>query len=263
MELYHYYPGIHPVVINIPHGGTQVLPSLLHRFTPGTETLPDTDWHVERLYAFARDMGVHLLSSLNTRYMVDLNRNKLAETLYPGQFNTEVVPLHRFDGQPIYKKGMEPDAMEVQERLSAYWQPYHNKLQKVLAACIEKHGKVALLDAHSIKSEISTLFEGVLPTLSIGTANGESAAADLTEKILGVCEASPYSTVLNGRFKGGYITRHYGKPDLGCHVVQLEMAQKDYMHENASFDYSHEKSAEMQRLVLKPIVEKMIMWANG
>ncbi|MBM3617980.1 MAG: N-formylglutamate deformylase [Alphaproteobacteria bacterium] len=261
MELYHYYPGTTPVIVNIPHAGTHVPPQLKARFTPEAQSLPDTDWHVERLYAFVRDTGAHLLVAQNSRYMVDLNRNKAAETLYPGQFNTEVVPLHTFDGKPIYLKGEEPDAREVQERIAAYWQPYHNKLQKVLAGTIEKYGRAVLLDAHSIRSEVPQLFEGVLPSLSIGTSGGETAAADLTEKVLGVCEASPYSTVLNGRFKGGYITRNYGKPDIGSHVIQLEMAQKDYMHEGEPFEYAPAKAAQMQRLVLKPLVEKLIHWA--
>lgn len=263
MESYRYYPGTQPVVINVPHGGTHIPPQIKDRFTAEAQPLPDTDWHVERLYAFARDLGVHLLVSTNSRYLVDLNRNKAPETLYPGQFNTDVVPLHTFDGQPIYQAGQEPDAREIQERVSGYWQPYHNKLQRVLQHVIEQHGQVVLLDAHSIRSEISTLFEGTLPTLNIGTAGGQSAAADLTEKALQICEASPYPTVLNGRFKGGYITRHYGKPELGCHVVQLEMAQKDYMHEGPPFDYAHDKASEMQRLVLKPLVERLIAWAKS
>lgn len=262
MELYRYYPGTIPVVINVPHSGTDILPQIRERMTPEALLLPDTDWHVEQLYLFARELGVHMLVSTNSRYLVDLNRNKAPETLYPGQFNTDVVPLHTFDKQPIYRPGAEPDAREIQERISAYWQPYHNKLQKVLQHCIEQHGQVLLLDAHSIRSEIDSLFEGILPTLNIGTASGISAAADLTEKIMQICEQSPYPAVLNGRFKGGYITRHYGKPELGCHVIQLEMAQKDYMQEGPPFAYAYDKAAEMQQQVLKPLVEKLIHWVG-
>lgn len=262
MELYHYYPGIYPVVVNVPHAGTQIPPLLGDRFTPEARRFPDTDWHVDKLYNFARDMGAHLLVSMNSRYVVDLNRNKQPEKLYPGCFNTEVVPQKTFDEQPIYNKGDEPDSLELQERISAYWQPYHNKLMKVLQHCIEQHGKVAMLDAHSIKSRVPSLFEGELPVLNIGTANGESAAADLVEKVMRVCEDAPYPSVLNGRFKGGFITRNYGRPDAGCHVIQLEMAQHAYMHEEPPYDYAHDKASDMQERVLRPLLQTMIDWAG-
>lgn len=250
------------MVVNVPHAGTQIPPLLGDRFSAEGQLMPDTDWHVDQLYNFARDMGVHLLVSMNSRYVVDLNRNKQPETLYPGSYNTEVIPQLTFDKKPIYNKGDEPDALELQERISAYWQPYHNKLMKVLQHNIEQYGKVVLLDAHSIKSRVPTLFEGELPTLSIGTVNGESAAADLVEKAMRICENSPYSAVLNGRFKGGYITRNYGKPDAGCHAIQLEMAQHAYMHEAPPYEYSHEKASEMQRLVLAPLLQALVDWTK-
>lgn len=263
MELYRYYPGLHPVVVNVPHAGTQIPPLLGDRFTREAQTLPDTDWHVDRLYNFARDMGVHLLVSMNSRYVVDLNRNKQPETLYPGCFNTDVIPQYTFDQKPIYNKGDAPDKLELQERISAYWQPYHNKLMKVLQHCIERHGKVVLLDAHSIKSKVPSLFEGELPVLNIGTAHGESAAADLVEKVMHVCRESPYSSVLNGRFKGGYITRNYGRPNAGCHAIQLEMAQHAYMEETPPYDYSHEKARAMRQSVLEPLLQTLVRWAGS
>lgn len=263
MELYHYYPGIHPVVVNVPHAGTQIPPLLGDRFSREGALLSDTDWYVDQLYNFARDMGVHLLVSMNSRYVVDLNRNKQPETLYPGCFNTEVVPQKTFDEHPIYNKGDEPDSLELQERISAYWQPYHNKLMKVLQHCIEQHGKVVLLDAHSIKSHVPSLFDGELPVLNIGTSNGESAAADLVEKVMRVCEEAPYSSVLNGRFKGGYITRNYGRPDAGCHAIQLEMAQHAYMNETPPYEYSHEKAGDMQSRVLKPLLQTLVDWTHN
>lgn len=262
MELYRYYPGLYPVVVNVPHAGTQIPPLMGERLTREAVTLPDTDWYVDKLYNFARDMHVHLLVAMNSRYVVDLNRNKQPETLYPGSFNTEVVPQLTFHQQPIYKKGGEPDARELQERISAYWQPYHNKLLRILQFCIQRHGKVILLDAHSIRSQMPALFEGELPVLNVGTAGGTSAAAQLVEKVMRVCEESPHSSVLNGRFKGGYITRVYGKPDAGCHVIQLEMTQRAYMNEVAPFEYSHEKAADMQRKVLVPLLQTLIDWAG-
>lgn len=262
MELYRYYPGIYPVVVNVPHAGTQIPPMLRDRLTHEASLLPDTDWFVDKLYNFARDKHVHLLTAQNSRYVVDLNRNKFEETLYPGAFNTEVIPTKTFDKHPIYLKGEAPDKQESTERISAYWQPYHNKLLRILQFCIERHGRVVLLDAHSIKSEVPSLFEGTLPDLNLGTASGVSCAAELADKLFQVCDASNHSTVLNGRFKGGFITRNYGQPDAGCHVIQLEMAQKCYMNETAPFDYSHEKAAFIQRDVLSPLIDTMIQWVS-
>lgn len=262
MELYRYYPGTFPVVVNVPHAGTQIPPMLGDRLTRDAVTLPDTDWYVDKLYNFARDMHVHLLVSQNSRYVVDLNRNKHPETLYPGSFNTDVVPRFTFDEKPIYNKGDEPDSLELQERISAYWQPYHNKLLRILQFCIERYGKVVLLDAHSIRSHVPNLFEGELPVLNLGTANNTTADAGLIEKAMTVLEASNYSSVLNGRFKGGFITRNYGIPDAGCHVLQLEMAQRAYMSEEMPYDYSHEKAADMQRQVLQPLIKTLIEWTE-
>lgn len=263
MELYRYYPGSHPVVVNVPHAGTQVPPPLASRFTADATPLADTDWYVDKLYHFARDMGVHLLIATQSRYVVDLNRNKEPETLYPGNFNTDVVPQFTFDQKPVYQKGEEPDALELKERIAAYWQPYHNKLNRVLQHCIEQHGKVVMLDAHSIMSQVPSLFEGELPVLNLGTAGGFSASAELVEKTMRLFEGSPYSAVLNGRFKGGYITRHYGHPASGSHVLQLEMAQRAYMHEGEGHEYAHDKAHEMQEQVLKPLLQSLIDWANS
>lgn len=262
MELYRYYPGIYPVVVNVPHAGTQLPPLLADRLTREAVTLPDTDWYVDKLYNFARDMHVHLLVAMNSRYVVDLNRNKRPETLYPGSFNTDVIPSLTFDEQPIYKKGDEPGSLELQERIAAYWQPYHNKLLRILQFCIERYGKVILLDAHSIRSQVPSLFEGELPVLNLGTASGTTASADLVGRVMHILEESHYTSTLNGRFKGGFITRNYGKPEAGCHVLQLEMAQRAYMNENVPFDYSHEKAAEMHRDVLVPLIKCLIDWTQ-
>lgn len=262
MELYRYYPGLYPVVVNVPHAGTQIPPHLKSRFTDTAAHLPDTDWYVDRLYNFTRDMGIHLLVAANSRYVVDLNRNREEEVLYPGCFNTSVLPMQTFTKEPIYREGREPSTRESQERISAYWQPYHNKLLRILRFCIERYGKVVLFDAHSIKSEVPSLFDGQLPALNIGTAGGNSANTELTDKVFHLCQSSSYSSTLNGRFKGGYITRTYGKPAAGCHVIQLEMTQQCYMSETAPYDYSHEKAADMQRQVLHPLMETLIDWAQ-
>lgn len=262
MDLYHYYPGTVPVVVNIPHAGVHVPPSLRERFTPEAAYIPDTDWHVERLYNFVQGMHIHLVVATHSRYVVDLNRNKISETLYPGSYNTGVIPTHSFDKAPIYKEGQEPDTQEIQERIATYWQPYHNQLQRVLQDCITKHGRVVLFDAHSIKSQVPSLFEGELPDLNIGTADGLSADKALTEKVFALCGNSKYSAVVNGRFKGGFITRHYGKPESNCHAIQLELVQKNYMNEAQPYDYAPDKALELERSVLRPLMSALARWAK-
>jgi N-formylglutamate deformylase len=245
--LYRYTPGHVPVLVNMPHTATHVPPALLERFTGEAKRLPDTDWHIDRLYGFARELGVHLLMPTHSRYVVDLNRAPDNASLYPGTFNTGICPATLFDGTPVYQNGMEPDEKEIEQRIADYWHPYHRKLRAVIEELKARHGKVVVFDAHSICSQVPTLFEGVLPDLNIGTADGVSADAALCGKLLACAKQSPYSSVYNGRFKGGYITRHYGNPPQGIHAVQLELAQKNYMQEAYPFAYDEAKAEQLQR----------------
>lgn len=250
MDPYRYFPGTVPVILSIPHTGTYVPEAILERFTAEAKQLPDTDWHVEKLYAFAREMGVHVLTATHSRYVADLNRAPDNSSLYPGRFTTGLCPLTLFDGTPIYQKGMElDDDKEIRARTENYWQPYHTKLFSLISELKAKHRKIIVFDAHSIRSEVPTLFSGSLPDLNIGTADGVSADAALAEKLFAVCKQSPYSAVLNGRFKGGYITRHYGNPKDGIHAVQLELAQKNYMEEQSPFAYEPVKAAKLQAVL--------------
>lgn len=259
MKPYHYFPGRVPVILSIPHMGTEVPDEILNRFTANARHLPDTDWHLDRLYSFAQEFGVHILMANYSRYVIDLNRAPNGESLYPGKFTTGLCPLTLFDGTPIYQAGMEPDENEIQQRIQKYWQPYHDKLQSLIDEM--KTQRIVVFDAHSIGSRIPLLFEGVLPSLNIGTADGASAHLELTEKILQHCENSDYSTVCNGRFKGGYITRHYGNPSLGVDAVQLELTQKNYMQENYPFAYEEDKARELQ-VVLHGIISLLIDWVK-
>ncbi len=245
-EPYIYLAGKVPVLVSIPHVATHVPGNIRERFTEPARMLPDTDWHVERLYAFARQLGVHMIVATHSRYVVDLNRSKDNASLYPGKFTTGLCPLMLFDGTSVYRQGEEPDAEEIEQRVLQYWQPYHDKLQSVLDTLREKHGKIILFDAHSIRSQVSMLFEGVLPDLNIGTADGASADAGLSERLVAQAKRSRYSVAYNGRFKGGYITRHYGNPAQGVHAVQLELAQKHYMAEDYPFTYDEIKARELQ-----------------
>ncbi len=249
MEPYRYFPGSKPVLISIPHMGTHVPPEILERFTDAAKRLPDTDWHLDILYEFARDLGVHLLMATHSRYVIDLNRAPDNASLYPGRFTTGLCPTTLFDGSPLYLRGQELLEEETAQRLEKYWRPYHDKLQEVLAG----FGNGILFDAHSIASQVPTLFEGILPDLNLGTADGTAASAELAAKLLQIGKMSDYSVVLNGRFKGGYITRSYGRPEKGIQAVQLELAQKNYMQEDYPFAYDAVKAGKLQKILQKMI----------
>lgn len=266
MELYHYFPGTLPVLINVPHSGTYVPDDMLERFTPPAKQLRDTDWHVDRLYDFARALGVHMLVATHSRYVIDLNRDPGGESLYPGKFTTGLCPTVLFDKTPIYNQGQEPADAEVTQRTGEYWQPYHDKLQTILDGLkqkqADKNGRVVLFDAHSIASQVPLFFEGRLPDLNLGSADGASADAALMNTLLSVAQNSPYSSVLNGRFKGGYITRHYGRPDDGVHGVQLELSQVNYMEETYPFTYLNTKARHLQG-VLHEMVTTICEWVSA
>lgn len=251
MEPYRYFPGRIPLIVSIPHAGTYVPEGILERFTPAAKQLPDTDWHGEQLYAFAREMGAHMLVATHSRYVVDVNRGADNASLYPGKFTTGICPTTLFDGSPLYQAGREPDEKEIRERIKTYWQPYHDKLESFIQS---QAGRVIVFDAHSIKSEVSTLFDGTLPDLNLGTADGATIDAAIADKLIACCQKSLYSSVYNGRFKGGYITRNYGEPEANIHTVQLELAQKNYMQEAPPFAYDEAKAGRLQ-VVLKELLE--------
>jgi len=231
----------------MPHVGTYVPPELAKRFTPEAREVPDTDWHLERLYAFAETLGASLLIATHSRYVMDLNRPPDNQNLYPGQDTTGLCPVDMFDKTPVYAVGQSPDNIEINIRRDAFWLPYHQQLQAELARLKALHGSVVLWDAHSIRSVLPRFFEGKLPDLNLGTAGGESCDLSLADTLLNICKVEKtYTAVLNGRFKGGYITRAYGRPADGVHAVQLEMAQCTYMQETKPFDYRSDQAAEIQ-----------------
>lgn len=239
--------GTRPLLISMPHVGTHVPPGLAARFTPVAREVHDTDWHLERLYDFAQDLGASVLVATHSRYVVDLNRPPDNENLYPGQDTTGLCPVDTFDKTPLYADGDVPDEAEISARRDAIWQPYHQQLQTELDRLKAVHGGVVLWDAHSIRSVVPRFFEGQLPDLNLGTANGASCDPGLAQTLLGIGQAaSGYQAVLNGRFKGGYITRQYGRPQNSVHAVQLEMTQRCYMQETMPFDYLPEPAAQVQ-----------------
>lgn len=258
-----FHQGSVPLLISIPHGGVYVPPLLAERFGPEARAVPDTDWHLERLYAFAKDMGASILAATHSRYVIDLNRPPDGASLYPGQNVTGLCPVDTFDETPLYPRGDVPDDAEIAARREAIWQPYHAQLRTELERIRSLHGVAVLWDAHSIRSVLPRFFEGTLPDLNLGTADGASCDPALAQELLRIAETSPgYTAVLNGRFKGGHITRHYGNPARNIHAVQLEMTQCCYMQEAPPFTYLPERAAQVQPH-LRRMLEAVLAFADG
>lgn len=261
-ETYSFLPGASPLLISIPHCGTKVPDHLAARMTPAALVLADTDWHVHRLYDFAPALGAHMLIADFSRYVVDLNRDPAGGELYPGLENTPIVPLDTFDRLPLYRPGQEPDATETQRRIDLYWKPYHARIDAELARIKAQHGAAVLFDAHSIRSRLPRFFKGRLTDLNLGTAKGASADGKLAQELLAICQTVPDATsVLDGRFTGGYITRRYGRPADRIDAVQLEMTWALYMDENPPYRFRPER-AETLRPALQRLIETLIGWAG-
>jgi N-formylglutamate deformylase len=249
MDLFTLHRGDAPLLVSLPHDGSHIPPALAARMEPASRTAPDTDWHVSRLYAFARELGASVLAATHSRYVVDLNRPPDDVSLYPGQNTTGLCPVTRFDGEPVYLPGQAPGEAEVQERVATYWQPYHQALAQELSRLRAHHGRVLLWEGHSIRSVVPFLFEGRLPDLNVGTAAGASCPAAMQARIEAELSAQhDYTWVANGRFKGGYITRHHGRPADGVDAVQLELAQLNYMDEDG-VAYDEARASRLQGLL--------------
>ena len=240
-----------PLLISLPHDGTHLPGDLAERLQPAARRAPDTDWHVARLYEpLARELGASVIKPVASRYVVDLNRPADGHALYPGRRETGLVPTIGFDGQPLYLEGQEPDADDVHQRVDIWWRPYHQALAGELARLQAEHGRAVLWDGHSIRSRVPMLFEGRLPDFNLGTADGASCSSELQWRLTNVLEAQRrYDFVVNGRFKGGHITRHYGHPADGVQAVQLELAQCQYMDEE-SFAWEEGKAKQVQETIL-------------
>jgi N-formylglutamate deformylase len=254
MDILTLHRGPRPLLVSLPHDGTRVPDAIAARLTDSARGVPDTDWHVSRLYDFARGLGASVLVPTHSRYVVDLNRGEDDTSLYPGQNTTGLCPVRQFDGSPVYLDGQEPTEGEVRARVAAYWRPYHDALAGELDRLRAEHGRVVLWEGHSIRGELPWLFPGRLPDLNLGTAGGASCSPELAERLArALARQDGYDWVANGRFKGGHITRHYGRPELGVEAVQLEIAQRCYMDE-ASFEWDAAKAAQLQE-VLRGLLE--------
>lgn len=239
---YRFRTGNVPLLISVPHDGRRVPDDIAMQMTEAGRSLPDTDWHVGRLYDFATELGAAMIFADYSRYVVDLNRPADDAALYEGQLATGLCPTQTFSGQNIYKGEVKID---TQQRVRHYWQPYHDKVRATLEALRAEHGYALLWDAHSIASRVPSLFDGELRVLNIGTWDGRSCSPAVADAVTEVADASPFDAVLNGRFKGGYITRHYGRPEQGIHALQLELAQRAYMDE-ATQRYAETKASQLR-----------------
>lgn len=258
-----FHRGTRPLLVSMPHIGTHVPAALSARLTPQARELHDTDWHLARLYAFAVDMGASVLQATHSRYVIDLNRPPDGASLYPGQSVTGLCPTDMFDAAPLYADGAAPTEAEVAERREALWQPYHAQLTGELVRLRAAHGVAVLWDAHSIRSVVPRFFKGRLPDFNLGTADGASCDPALANRLLAVAQAQPgYTAVLNGRFKGGHITRHHGNPARNVHAVQLEMTQCTYMQEAMPFDYLPEQAERVQP-ALRAMLQAALDWTEN
>ena len=253
--------GTTPLVLSLPHVGTVIPDDLKSRFNERALHVEDTDWHLECLYDFALAMRASVIVPRVSRYVIDLNRPPDDTPMYPGASNTELCPTRFFNGDPLYVNGGGPDAAEIARRRAMYWQPYHDALRAELDRVRAQFGYGLLWDGHSIRSEIPWLFEGKLPDLNLGTASGTSCAASLREALVNELHRNSKLThAADGRFKGGYITRNYGRPADNIHAVQMEMCQSLYMQESHPFTMLHERAAEVRPL-LQRLLETMLTWS--
>lgn len=242
-----------PLVFGQPHGGTFVPPDIAAHLNGSGRLLADTDWHIGRLYDGLLQ-GATVVRAAFHRYVIDANRDPSGASLYPGQSTTGLCPLTDFDGKPIWNAGEEPDAAGITSRIAAFHRPYHAALETEIERVRSRHGIAVVYDCHSIRSRLPFLFEGELPALNIGTDNGRTCARWIESVAHRIAVASSRSTVLNGRFRGGWTTRHYGRPDAGVHAIQMEIAQSAYLESEAPpWNYSEAK-AEKLRLILKSIL---------
>ncbi len=255
MQVFDVKPGDSPIVLGQPHGGTHVPDAIAARLNATGAGLADTDWHITRLYGGLLP-GATVVASNIHRYVIDANRDPGGVSLYPGQNTTTLVPLTDFDGQPIWIDGQEPSADEIDARRVAYHAPYHNALRAELERVRAKHGVAILFDCHSIRSNIPFLFVGELPIWNTGTNLGASCAPGIEAAVDAVAQASGMGAVLNGRFKGGWTTRHYGQPETGIHAIQMETAQRAYMHETPPWDWDDAR-AVTARQHLQTMLEKL------
>lgn len=228
--------GAAPLVVSLPHTGTDIPAAVESRLVSPWLARKDADWWLEQLYDFAADLDATIIRTTISRTVIDVNRNPSGVSLYPGQATTELCPTTSFDGEPLYLPGAAPSPEEIDDRREAFFTPYHDALGRELARLRTGHRRVALYDCHSIRSVIPRLFDGTLPQFNVGTNDGASCDPALQRLVAEACAASGHSSIVNGRFKGGWITRAHGRPAEGIHALQMELACRGYMQDPAAID---------------------------
>ena len=263
----HIERGTAPLLLSIPHAGTDLRDAASRLVSPWLAR-KDADWHVPQLYMFARDLGATIVRTDISRTVIDVNRDPSGKSLYPGQATTDLCPTTTFDGEPLYRTGAPPEAREIDERRTQYFDPYHAALRGEIDRLSGLHQRIVIYDCHSIRSVVPRLFDGALPQFNIGTNDGTSCAPELAQGVRDICAASSFDVVLNGRFKGGYITRNFGRPELRVHGIQMELAIRGYLQEPSglltegnwppAFEPSH---AQPLIQVLRQILQRCISFA--
>jgi N-formylglutamate deformylase len=249
-----------PLLVSVPHAGTTIPADIAERLVPRALAVEDTDWHLDQVYDFAKAIGASLIVPRHSRYVIDLNRPAENTPMYPGVNNTELCPTRFFTGDPLYLPSQAPQPNEIAQRLARYWQPYHNALEVELQRLKAEHGHALLWDGHSIQPELPWLFSGRLPDLNLGSVNGESCAPALRHALQqALARQRSFSHVVDGRFRGGYITRHYGRPGEGVHAVQMEMCFTCYLHDDPPLTLDPARLSRLQP-VLQSLLETMLAW---
>ena len=256
-DVFELHRGNGPLLVSAPHVGTLLPDEIAARLTPQGRALVDTDWFADRLYPFAESLGASVLRARWSRYVVDLNRDPAGTVLYPGARTTGFVPTETFEGEPLYARGDEPGAAETAARCRRYFEPYHDALHDELARLKAAHGQALLLDAHSIWGRLPLLFDGELPDINIGTNSGFSCDPKLTAAVASAAAGAPYSVVVDGRFKGGYITRRYGAPAHRVEAIQIEINQRTYLADGSRTEWDDAKAARLSA-VLRTMCEALL-----
>lgn len=260
MEIFDYTRGSTPLLMSIPHVGEFIPEEILMQLTSVGSRIADTDWYLDRLYNFSGELGIHVLKANYSRYVIDLNRSPDNASLYPGQDVTELVPTSTFAKEALYAEELMPNEDEINRRQENYWKPYHGKLSAILSDIKRRYGYVILFENHSIKSVVPRFFKDKIPDLNLGTSGGTSCAVSLKDALVGALKDNyQYSLAVDGRFKGGYITRNYGVPSENIHTFQLELSIATYMNEEPAV-FWQEALAEKVRPTLKLMLESALKW---
>ncbi|MCW3848235.1 N-formylglutamate deformylase [Sphingomonas sp. LB-2] len=247
-----------PLIVSIPHAGTEIPDDIAPDLISLERARHDADLYIDKLYAFAGGMGATIFRTTISRTVIDMNRDPSGASLYPGMATTGLCPLTTFGGDPLWREGREPDEAEIARRRALYFEPYHKALHAEINRLCAIHPRVVVYEAHSIRSHVPMLFDGELPQFNIGTNSGAACAPELAEAVAGQCSASQ---VVDGRFKGGWTTRHYGQPEKGVHAIQMELAMRTYLDEAApAWD---EARAEPCKTILRHVLAAALEFAEG